>query len=454
MPPMHTIPQGPKGYPLIGSIANLASTNRLNWLQAISDQYGDVTHFNLLKRQVYLVNHPDLVQQMLTRGSQNYSKKTIGFKIVKVVLGESTFTAMDSEWRRKRLTVQPYFHRKKIANLAHIMTDCIGEMLDQWETLSDSGETLQVTDAMMGVTLRVVVKALFSTGLSDQDIQTVADTFNPLLESTNRRVVLPFAPLYRLPTKQNKQYPQLIAKLDEIIYRIINQRKVSREKPMDLLQMLMDATDEETGLPLSDEDLRNEAMTMFIAGHETTANAMSWLFATLSQKSDIRAKVEQEVTEVLGQRTPVADDFSQLSYCQKVFKETMRLHPPVPILPRHVERDDQLGDYELRGGSDVLFSAYLLHRHPDFWQDAEIFDPHRFDAEVEKAQHPYAYIPFGGGPRMCLGNNFAMMEAVFILAMTSQRFRLNLTANANLKPQISLTNRPKYGVPMTLQRRQ
>tara|TARA_B110001452_G_C15235961_1_gene427917 strand:+ start:2252 stop:3613 length:1362 start_codon:yes stop_codon:yes gene_type:complete len=453
MPPMHIKPQGPRGYPFIGNIAKLASANRLDWLQSISDTYGDVVRFKLLKRNVYLVNHPDLVRDMLTRNSKNYTKKTIGFKMVKVVLGESTFTAMGDEWRRKRLAVQPYFHRKKIANLATIMTDCIEEMLTEWETICDHGKTLETTDAMMQVTLKVVVKALFSTALSDEDIQTVADIFNPLLAATNQRVVLPFPLLYKLPSNRNKQYPRYIAQLDDIIYRIIRQRKVTDKKPMDLLQMLMDATDEETGQPLSDEDLRNEAMTMFIAGHETTANAMSWLWSILAQQPDVRAKVEQEVDQVLGTRTPVADDFSNLPYCQKVFKETMRLYPPVPLLPRHVENDDVLGKYALKGGSDVLFSAYLLHRHPNFWENPETFNPHRFDADAERQRHPYAYIPFGGGPRLCLGNNFAMMEAVFILAMTTQRFKLNLTPNANIKPLISLTTRPKYGVPVILERR-
>ncbi len=453
MPSIHIKPQGPKGYPFIGSITKLASANKLDWMQSMANTHGDVVQFKLLKRNVYLVNHPDLIKDMLTRSSSNYTKKTVGFKMVKVVLGESTFTAMGDEWRRKRLSVQPYFQRKKIANLATIMTDCITEMLDQWESICDLGKTLQTTDAMMQVTLRVVVKALFSTSLSDEDIQTVADIFNPLLAATNRRVILPFPFLYQIPTTKNKQYAGYIAQLDHIIYRIINQRKITQDKPMDLLQMLMDATDEETGMPLSDEDLRNEALTMFIAGHETTANAMSWLWATLSQKPEIREKIEQEVDHVLGRRTPEAADFTNLPYCQKVFKEIMRLHPPVPILPRHVEADDTLGKYALKGNSDILFSAHLLHRHPDFWDQPESFDPHRFDAETEKKRHPYAYIPFGGGPRMCLGNNFAMMEAIFILAMTTQRFRLNLTQNANITPLISLTNRPQYGVPVTLQRR-
>ena len=436
-------PSGPKGYPYIGSLLNFAGAQRLDWLQSIATTYGDVVAFKLLKRNVYLINHPDLVKQVLARSSDNYSKKTIGFKMIKVVLGESTFTSIGSEWRRKRILVQPYFHKTKIASLATIMTDCITAMLDQWEPLCDAGETLESTDSMMQVTLQVVVKALFSTALTDDDVS-----------ATNRRTSLPFQSFYALPTASNKKYRGYIDKLDEIIYRIIHQRRASAETPMDLLQMLMNATDEETGQPLTDEELRNEAMTMFIAGHETTANAMSWLWVVMSQKPEIRTEIEREVEDVLGTRTPIAADFSDLPYCLKAFKETMRLYPPVPILPRRVECDDILGGYQIKAGSDVFFSPYLLHRHPDFWENPEVFDPHRFDKEAQRAQHSYAYIPFGGGPRVCLGNNFALMEAVFIIAMTTQRFRLKLTAKAKIQALVGLTTRPKYGVPVTLERRQ
>jgi cytochrome P450 len=451
---MYIKPQGPKGYPLIGSISKLASPNRLEWLQSITNTYGDVVAFNLLKKDFYLINHPDLVKDLLTRNSDNYTKKTVGFKIIKVVLGESTFTSMGDEWRRKRLAVQPSFHKSKIVNLATIMTDCIEEMLTEWETLCDDGQTLQLTDAMMHVTLKVVVKALFSSALSDADIHAIATAFTPLLEATNRRVLLPIQFLHKLPLSNNKKYQGYIKTLDDIIYRIIKERKATDDKPLDLLQMLIDATDEATGLPLTDQELRNEAMTMFIAGHETTANAMCWLWTILSTQSEIRTKIEHEVDEVLGGRTPVAADFPNLPYCLKAFKETMRLYPPVPILPRHVEKDATLGQYHLKGGSDVLFSPYLLHRHPDFWDQPEVFDPHRFDEAAQRQRHTYAYIPFGGGPRICLGNNFALMEAVFIIAMTTQRFQLNLHANAKIDALIGLTTRPKYGVPVVLKRRQ
>ena len=446
-------PQGPSGYPFVGNIFNLAGPKRLEWLQSLADKYGDVVSFKLLKKDMYLVNHPDLVKEMLTHKSHNYTKKTIGFKMVKVVLGESTFTAMGENWKRKRRLAQPSFHKAKITNLGAIMTDCIEEMLEEWEVLCDKKEVIEMTDSMMRVTLKVVVKALFSTGLSDEDIQTVADVFTPLLEATNRRTSYPIQFLYKLPIKSNAKYKGYIDKLDEIVYRIIKERRATEEKPMDLLQMLMDATDEETGEPLTDEELRNEAMTIFIAGHETTANAMSWLWSILSQQPEIREKIEQEVEEVLGKRKPVAADFPNLPYCLKAFKETMRLYPPVPILPRHIENDDVLGDYEIEGGADALFSPYLLHRHPDFWEEPEVFNPHRFDKEAQRAQHTFAYLPFGGGPRICLGNNFVMMEAVFIIAMATQRFKLNLTPNAKIETLITLTTRPKYGVPVTLERR-
>ncbi|MFT6321020.1 MAG: cytochrome P450 [Granulosicoccus sp.] len=446
-------PQGPSGYPLIGNLLNLASSQRLVWLQSLTDKYGDVSKFKILKREFYLVNHPDLVRELLVQKIDNYTKRTVAFSIVKKVLGESTFTATGDVWKRKRKLVQPSFHKKRISNLGEIMTDAIEDMLNDWELICDKNETVEMTDAMMRLTLTVVVKALFSTALSKEEVQTVADVFTPLLDETNFRASFPIRMFHKLRAKKDAAYEKNIADLDEIIFRIIRERRTSSKPHNDLLQMLMEAQDEETGELLSNEELRDEVMTVFIAGHETTANAMSWLWAILSQQPDIRKKVEQEVAEVLGDRKPTAADFPNLSYSLKVFKETLRLYPPVPILPRRVEADDVLGGYEIKGGGEVFFSAYLLHRRPDFWENPETFDPNRFERETERKQHPFAYLPFGGGPRICLGNSFAMMEAVFIVAMTTQRFRLNLVSDKPIEPLISLTTRPKGGVEVSLERR-
>ena len=447
------VPLGPKGYPFIGSLLHFASHNRIDWLQSLIDTYGDIVTFKLLKKRAYFINHPELIKEVLTNSSDNYSKKTISFKIVKEVLGESTFTSVGDEWKRKRLLVQPYFHKSQIATLSNLMTESIEKMLAQWETDCDAGKVIDLTDAMMQVTLQIVVKALFSTALSDEDLHTVGATFPPLLAATNRRAILPFQWLSALPLSSNKNYQGYIDKLDKIIFRIIRHRRASDDEPMDLLQMLMEATDGETGQPLTDDELRNEAMTMFIAGHETTANALSWLWSILPRQNVVRTNLEREVDAVLGKRAPNASDYPNLSYCLKVFKETMRLYPPVPMLPRHVETDHKLGEYLIEGGSDLFFSPYLLHRHPDFWSHPELFDPHRFDQESHREQHSFAYIPFGGGPRICLGNNFALMEAVFITAMVTQKFRLNVVNGAKIEPLMSLTTRPKYGISVRLERR-
>ena len=446
-------PNGPKGYPFIGSLPQLASSERVEWLQSITNTYGDVVEFKLLKKNFYLINHPDLMKDILTRDIDNYTKKTISFKFIKEVLGESTFTAMGDDWRRKRLTVQPSFRNASISNLSSIMTDCIEDFLTEWESQCDRGNTIELSAEMMHLTLKVVVKALFSSTLSDTDFKDITKVFKPLLEAVNARISFPVKMLYRLPLNKNKKYQGYIETLDIIIYRIIGDRRLANNKPTDLLQMLMDATDEETGLPLTDIELRNELMTMFIAGHETTANAMSWLWTILSSNSDIREKIEQEVDEVLGDRKPEASDFANLPYCLKAFKETMRLYPPVPILPRQVENDTTLGDYLIKGGSGVLFSPHLLHRHTEFWDAPEVFDPNRFDKSEERKRHTYAYLPFGGGARVCIGNNFALMEAVFIIAMTTQRFRVKLNSDTNFEPLIGLTTKPKFALNALLHRR-
>lgn len=447
------IPKGPKGYPVIGNLLNLASPQRLVWLQNMTNQYGDVAKFRLLKREVYLVNHPDLVRELLVKKVDVFTKRAVGFSVVKKVLGESTFTANGDVWKRKRKLVQPSFHKKRISNLGEIMTDTIEDMLNDWEAICDENGVIEVTDAMMRLTLTVVVKALFSTGLSKEEVQTVADVFTPLLDETNFRANYPFQILNKIRVRQNVTYEKNIAELNAIIFRIIRDRRASTEPHNDLLQMLMEAKDEETGELLSDAELRDEVMTVFIAGHETTANAMSWLWVILSQQPEIRKEIENEVAMVLGQKKPTAADFPNLPYILKVFKETLRVYPPVPILPRGIEEDSTLGNYEIKKGGEVFFSAYLLHRHPDFWENPEVFDPNRFERETERKQHPFAYLPFGGGPRICLGNSFAMMEAVFIVAMTTQRFRLKVVNKKPVEPLISLTTRPKGGVQVKLARR-
>ena len=451
MSQQNIIPKGPKGYPYLGSLLNFASPNRLAWLSDLKDKHGDVFKFTLLQEEYYLINHPDYVKEIMTSKMAQYSKDTGGFHTIKKVLGESVFTSMGDVWKRKRALAQPQFHKKKINNLSSIMTDTTEEMLERWEKKYQAKQAIDIKIEMMEITLGVVTKALFSTGLSKEEFQTVVDVFTPILLETNRRALYPFKFMRYFKPKQNQAYKDNIDTLDQIIFGIIEKRKTSSEEYTDLLQMFMDAKEEGTGEPLTDVELRDEIMTVFIAGHETTANALSWLWIVLAQQPAIRIKVEQEVAEVLGDRIPQVMDFPKLTYTLNVFKEILRLYPPVPMIPRKVEKDDHLGPFFIKANGTVFISPYFLHRHPDFWENPEEFDPSRFEKNTEKRQHPFAYLPFGGGPRICVGINFAYMEAVFIIAMVVQRFRLALPPNnKDIEAVFELTYRPKGEVNMHL----
>lgn len=447
------IPKGPKGYPYFGSLFNFSAPNRLDWLADLNDKYGDVFKFKLLGQEFYLINHPDYVKEILTTKMHQYSKDTGGFKTIKKVLGESVFTTSGDIWKRKRKLTQPQFHKKKINNLSTIMTKATAEMLDNWEQACKAGQSIDIKLEMMQITLGIVAKTLFSTGLNAAEFQTVADVFTPILQETTRRALFPFKFLRHVYPKRNQQYKNNIKQLDNIIYNIIEKRKNTTDVYHDLLQMLIDARDADTDEPLSDVELRDEIMTIFIAGHETTANALSWLWIILDQKPAVRAKLEQEVAAVLGDRIPSVIDFPKLTYTMNVFKETLRLYPPVPLVPRQVEQTDKLGPYVIKEKSTVVIAPYFLHRHADFWENPEEFNPNRFDMNPQTRQHPFAYLPFGGGPRICMGINFAYMEAVFIIAMITQRFRLSLPANNKIvKAAFDATLRPKGTIKLHLEK--
>ncbi len=446
-------PQGPKGLPYVGSLWRFSASDRLDWLSGLTDEYGDVSKFRLLKEEFYLVNHPDYVRDVLTSKVKQYSKDAAGFKIIKKVIGESVFTTTGEVWKRKRTLAQPQFHKKKINNLSSIMITAIQEMLERWESNCRQKKPLDIKQEMMEITLGVVTKTLFSTGLKDDEFKTVVDVFTPILKETNNRLLYPFKFLRHFKSKVNQQYKRNIETLDRIIFGIIEKRRSGSEQFEDLLQMLINARDEGTGMPLTDVELRDEVMTIFIAGHETTANALSWLWIVLSEKPAIRAEVEREVTAVLGDRIPDVTDFPKLNYTLNVFKEVLRLYPPVPVIARRAEREDQLGPYSIKRNGTILFSPYLLHRHADFWERPEEFDPQRFEKNAQIKRHPFAYLPFGGGPRICIGINFALMEAVFIIAMVTQRFRLALPVGSNVKPAFEITYRPKGKVHIHLHKK-
>lgn len=448
--PLPTIP-GPKPLPLIGNLPYLRPDTHRALVRARAE-YGDLVHFQINGRHLYLAAHPDDVRYILVDNNRNYHKGR-GIQKAKPLLGEGLLTSEDDFWRRQRRLAQPAFHRQQIANLADTMTASTATLIERWRELARSGEAVNVAEEMMGLTLDIVTRALFSTALTADEIHEVGASVAPLLRMAIGRTQAVFDFVEKLPLPQNRRFERLRARLDRIVYRIIETRRQSGADHEDLLGMLMTARDEETGESMTDIHLRDEVMTLFLAGHETTALLLSWTWALLSWHPDVRRRAQAEVDQVLGGRMPTADDVARLPYLGMILSETMRLYPPAWAIPRRPLADDEIRGYRILAGSAVLVSPYVSHRHPDFWDNPEGFDPERFTPVAVKDRHRFAYFPFGGGPRICIGNNFALMEATLVAVMLLQRYEIDLLPGHVVDAEVSFTLRPKQGVPVTIKER-
>lgn len=302
---------------------------------------------------------------------------------------------------------------------------------------------------MMRLTLTIVCLTLFTSDISDE-ASDVGQALTVVLRHANNRISSLFPLPENFPTEENYRFQQALKTLDRVVYNLINERRQSGEDTGDLLSMLVFARDEETGESMSEKQLRDEVMTIFLAGHETTANALSWTWYLLSKHPDVERRLDAELKEVLGGRVPTLFDLKNLKYTLQVLNETMRLYPPVWEIGRENIGTDQLGGYDIPSNSTIILSAYVTHRHPDFWENPEGFDPERFSPEHSGNRPQYAYFPFGGGPRTCIGNNFALMEAQLVIADIAQKYRLELVPGHVVEPEPMITLRPRNGILMTL----
>jgi cytochrome P450 len=419
-------------------------------------QYGDAVRFHFFGPFYgYLFVHPDHNKHILQDNNSNYTKQPHPSNVLlRPLVGDGLLTNDGEAWRQQRRLAQPAFHRKRIAEFGITMTDAAQNVLEHWDGLTDQERPLDIAEEMSRVTLEVVGKTLFSQDLT-REAETVGKAFSAVNETFADLSARPFS-VYtiRLPWWPSTRFmADNIAILDEVVNDIIAQRRANQGQHNDLLDMLMAARDEETGQGMSDRQLRDEVMTILLAGHETTALALSWAFYLLDQNPPARQKLEAELTEVLGGRVPTMADLPQLTYTSMVIDEVLRLYPPAYATARWCNQADMVGGYHVPANSTIALSPYLTHRHPDFWHNPESFDPERFTPE-RKAERPrYAYIPFGGGPRQCIGNNFALMEAILILATIAQRYRLHLQPGHQVALQPLVTLRPLGGLPMYLARR-
>jgi cytochrome P450 len=439
-----TVP-GPQAHTTLMNAVFRGGSDGLRSIQRLQQEFGDIVHIQLGPKSVYMLFHPDDAQHVLQQNNRNYIKGEL-IENLRAAGGEGLFTSEGSYWFRQRRMMQPFFHRRVIAGFAEIMTTEINRLLERWPTLSE----ISLNKEMMKLTLSVVARALFTTTMSDEALETVHQTLGPILVENAKRSRRPFSFMEKLPLPANRIYTRNREKLNALVHDIIEARRNDPGEYEDLLQMLIDAADEDTGEQMTDKQIRDEVITLFVAGHETTATALTWAFKLLSESPVVRRKLQVEVNEVLGNRVPTAEDYANLPFTLAVFEETLRLYPPVTMIPRQMLEADTLCGYELPAGSNVVVSTFTLHRHPAFWDNPEGFDPIRFLPENNKERHRFAYLPFSAGPRFCIGDSFAKMEAVLALAMISQRFELDLVGGQSIGMANQGTLRPNPDVQMKL----
>lgn len=405
-------------------------------------RYGDFVRFRLGPYRVYLLSHPDYIAHVLQKNPRNYLKD--GYEHIEIV-GNGLLASEGDFWRRQRRVVQPAFHRERLAEMAETMTDATEKMLERWDARSTS-EPLDIDSEMSRLTLGIVGRTLFSAEVGDEAGgvgAALATVLNLGFQRTGRFVRVPPG----IPTPKNRRYRNAVQHLNGVVDALISGRRVNGGGEGDLLDMLLEARDADTGERMGERQLRDEVMTILTAGYETTARALTWTWYLIDANPHVRERLEWELDGLNG-RTPAFGDLDQLTYTKMIIQESMRLFPPVWGLSRLVAQEDEVGDYRVPKGSRVVISQYVTHRHPDFWEEPETFDPERFTPERSAGRPRYAYFPFSGGPRQCIGNNFATMEAVLILATIAQRYRLTLAPGHPVEPEPSFTLRSRHGMRM------
>jgi cytochrome P450 len=438
---------GPEETPFLGSIRPFQA-NPPQFLTKLAREYGPIARFNLFNLSMYLVTDPDYIRDILVTNHKQFPKSDVGLKVMRRFLGIGLLTSEGAYHRQQRKLAQPAFHMRRIAGYADIMTDYTQRHLATWQ----DGEVRDVSEEMMALTMYIVCKTLFDADMDDMQgaADSVGKAIHILQQITNDEFKLPLLLPTWLPTPNNRRRKEQRSVLYGTLDRIIDERQGSGpvgnqrlHDTGDLLSMLLLAQDE-AGKPLSKQQLRDEVVTLFAAGHETTANTLTWAWYLLSQYPAVEARLHEEVDRVLGMgtdgRLPTLDDLPRLPYTEMVVKETLRLYPPAwGLASRQAAGDTEIGGYSLPKDSLIFISPYVVHRLPHYYPDPERFDPERFTPEREKELPRYAYIPFGAGPHVCIGNGFAMMEAQLLLATIAQRYRLTLRqGTVGTEPLITL----------------
>ncbi len=445
------LPEGPPAWPLVGHLPMVKGAGMLPFLERSWREYGDVFSINLGGPMV-VVAHPEGVKRVLAGNAKNYVKGRTYDQFRRIV-GNGLITLEGPAWKARRTLMQPAFHRAGLSKLTQAMAESGRQHFDALRAKHGTAAfRLDAHRDMVDLTLDVVVAALFGrelTGAAHVSYEALGAALELVSERSNG-VVLP----EWIPTPGNRKFHRTMKEVDAAVFRVIEAGRKTGGGEGTLLSMLINSRDAETGAPLTDRELRDEIFTMFIAGHETTALTLTWLFTLLVGRDDVLDRMRAEVDTVLGDRDPQFEDFPRLPYLRQVVDETLRLRSPVAMNARTAVADDDLMGFRVNAGDVVMPFFYAVHRHPEFWKDPEKFDPDRFTADQNRARDPWTYLPFAAGSRQCIGNMFSLVEGVVLIAQLLRRFEVVVDTDlVQVKPLAMVTVRPDRPVMITLRAR-
>lgn len=441
---MRTEPPGPKGVPLVGNTYHY-QRDPFTFMQACRDAYGDVVKLQLGPEEAYMLSNPETIEEILVHEADNYGKANFGDQAVDDLLGQGMLLSEGGQWRDQRQRAQPAFKMDRIRELTEMMTGYAEELTERWE----GRDVVDIEEEMTTVTVRIIVEAMFGTDLPDETARTLRTKLEPVGErfepSISRQLIPDF-----VPTEENRVYQDALKVLEGVLDDIVDQRMDDHEEGRDYLSILLRAREDGE---VTDRELRDELMTMLLAGHDTTALALTYTWFLLAQHPEAMAELQAELDEVCGGDPPTFEDVFQFDYTERVIQEAMRLYPPVYTLFREPRTDVHLDGYDIPAGSALMLPQWVVHRDERWWDDPEQFDPDRFLDERMADRPDFAYFPFGGGPRSCIGRRFSLLEGQLILGTVAQQYDVSLASDPDLDLQGTLTLHPRDSVELAVEPR-
>jgi len=447
---MPTIGKNPTPVPRARLESDLAGYPRegpLRFLLKLVREQGDIARYENSYGPVYFFNHPDQVQSVLQ--STNYVRTSL----VSLLLGDGLLASEGEYWRSQRRLMQPHFHERCVQGFGPMITDATHGMLKKWQEATASGATIDLSKEMRLLTLMIILNVLFGH-VAEEDVRGISDALKILMQDLGDISDMVFNVPVDFSPSRNARFREALRTLDQIVLRMMENRSAAAGDPHDLLAALLNAERDVAGRALTRKQVRDEVVTMIVAGHETTAISLTWAFHLLCQNPGVEQRLDHELRVALGGRSPRVEDLSRMEYVRMVLEEAMRLYPPVSIVARQAIAEAEVGGVVIPAKSVLVLSAYTTHRHPQFWKDPESFDPDRFSPERSGKRHRFAYFPFLAGRHQCLGQPLAMMEGQLILAQVAQRCRFHALAGHPVEPLPGLALRLKEGFPVKLEMRQ